>query len=476
MLCVPPVVPRRVFREIIALFGPVLILVGCQSYEEVPLDIPSYGAAFEARLTNTEPVTAFAQRLEAAGQAVPDEFSFEDGISYAEGEVLALFYNPELRISRLEAGVALATRENAGLWDDPVFGFDGAEIVSPPTPFEYGLMLSLTIPISGRLEVEKDRAGAAYEAELREVANAEWQLRADLRSQWATWTAAVVQAELLTDMIDDLQEINRIADRLETAGELNRVERRLLRIQLADMQIQASELQLKTIAAEVALLELLGLPPTASALLIPAFPETTPPMVDDVTKRLIDANTELAVHFARYETAEQDLRLEIKKQFPDIVIGSGYGTQFNDHRVMFGVSIPIPILNANRKAIAEASARREVVRAEAETTYARLIRNLAGATTALELKETQRDRYEQEIVPMLDAQKDDIQRIADLDELDMFVLLETITRMRDAKEKLITLRLDELKSAIAVHEILGPDHTPTTPAKRTDTVVAGGIQ
>ncbi|MEE3002315.1 MAG: TolC family protein, partial [Planctomycetota bacterium] len=303
-----------------------LVLVGCQSYEPAPLDIGAYRESLDDRLIDTEPISAFARRLQAAGEDVPARFDPTDGISHAEGEVLALFYNPDLRITRLEAGVALATWDTAGLWEDPVFGFDAAEIISPSAPFEYGLMGSLTIPISGRLQVEKERAGAAYEARLRSIVDAEWRTRAELRRKWAAWAAAVAQAELLDDMIGQLEEINDIADHLEAAGELNRVERRLLHIEQADHMVQATEMDLQVLKAEADLLDVLGLPPDAMDLLIPSFPETSIPEVDDVTVRLVDANTELAVHFAEYRIAEETLRLEIKKQFPDIVIGSGYGT------------------------------------------------------------------------------------------------------------------------------------------------------
>ena len=82
---------------------------------------------------------ASLERLRDLGAEAPATFSFGDGLTPAEGEVLALFYNAELRQARLEAGVALANFENAGLWDDPEFGFDGAEILSPSgSPFEFG--------------------------------------------------------------------------------------------------------------------------------------------------------------------------------------------------------------------------------------------------------------------------------------------------------------------------------------------------
>lgn len=465
-----------------------LLFQGCQSYKPAPLDIAGFGTSFDSRLINPEPVTDFARRLHDAGENVPTHFDPADGITYAEGEVLALFYNPDLRIARLEAGVSLATRDNAGLWDDPVFGFDGAEIISPSSPFEYGLMFNLTIPISGRLEVEKERANAAYETQLRVVADAEWRTRAKLRKQWAIWTAAVEQFNLLTKTIEQLQEINSIADDLETAGELNRIERRLLRIELANRTVQATEMRLQVLKSEVALLEVLGLSLEASELLIPAFPETNPPVITDATDRLIKANTELAVHFAEYKTAEETLRLEIREQFPDISVGTGYGTEFNDKRVMFGVSIPIPILNANRAAIAEASARREVARAAAETTFVRLQRNLSGAYAELDVKREQRDQYVNQVVPLLTAQTEDIKKIAELGELDMFVLLETVTRTLDAKQRLIELRSSELDAAITVRQILGPnsDENPSPKTLGTDVndpsmpstgvIVAGGTK
>ena len=469
------------WRPIIPMLA-AMLLASCQSYEPAPLDIGGYRIALDGRVIDTEPITAFALRLRTAGEDVPERFDPSDGISYAEGEVLALFYNPDLRIARLEAGVAMATRDTAGLWEDPVFGFDGAEIISPSSPFEFGLMGSLTIPISGRLEIEKDRAGAAYESQLRTLVDAEWRTRASLRRAWARWTAIGRQAELLGDMIIELKRISDITEQLEIAGEMNRVERRLLRIELADRRIQATEMDLQLIEAETTLLDVLGLPPDAALLLLPAFPDATSPEVDDVTARIIEANTELAVHFASYRTAEETLRLEIKKQFPDIVIGSGYGTEFNDHRVMFGLSVPIPILNANRAGIAEARARREVARAEAETTFARVFRSLAAAQAALLANRVQRERYEQLIVPLLDEQTRDIARIAELGELDVFVLLQTVTRTLAAKQKLIDLRVDEIDAATTVRRMLGPD-TPRNPTPvdsdqpiedHTGAIVAGG--
>ncbi|MEQ8850928.1 MAG: TolC family protein [Phycisphaerales bacterium] len=441
----------------------LIALAGCQSYERVPLELTDHRASLDARLVATEPISKFVERLSEAGNQVPERFDPNDGLSPAEGEVLAMFYNPDLRLARLDAGVALATFETAGLWEDPQFGFDGAEILSPAGPFEYGLTLSLTIPISGRLGVERDRAGAAYEAELRRIVDAEWSTRAAVRSAWASWSAASERLRLLREVIDQVERISAITDRLETAGELTRVEARLLRAELVETQADVAGAVLAEARARVELLGLMGLPPDAPVELLPALPPASIAEMNDAIGRLIEANTTLAVRRAEYQVAEETLRLEVRKQYPDITIGTGYGSEDNDDRLLLGVSIPIPILNANRAGIAEAKARREVARAAAETTFERLTRELAMARAAYNASRTQRDAFERDLVPMLDEQASEVEQLIDLGEVNTLLLLETVTRRFEAKSRLLDLRLAETDAAIEITRLLGPDE-PESPA------------
>nr|MBC8200493.1 hypothetical protein [Planctomycetota bacterium] len=79
-------------RRILLFSAMAFLIVGCQSYEPKPLDIGSYRNALETRLSAVEPVEAFANRL-ASNDGAPSEFCISDGITPAEGEVIALFYN-----------------------------------------------------------------------------------------------------------------------------------------------------------------------------------------------------------------------------------------------------------------------------------------------------------------------------------------------------------------------------------------------
>ncbi|MCA9294537.1 MAG: TolC family protein [Phycisphaerales bacterium] len=436
------------------------LLVGCQSYERAPLDLEAHRLDVAARLARPEPLEAFAARLAAQDGLVPDRFDQADGLSCAEAEVVALFFNPDLRLARLEAGVARATHEHAGRWEDPEFGFDGAEIMNPSAPFLYGLTLNLTMPVSGRLGIEMDRAGAAYEAQLRRIVDAEWSTRARVRRAWAAWSVAVERTALLRDVVAQVERISAITDQLERAGELSHPESRLFRIERASRAAALADAELAREQARLALLRLMGLVPDTSVTLHPSLTtvELVPP--EEPMQRLIEANTQLAIQRAAYLVAEHTLRLEVRKQFPDITIGTGYGSEANDDRLLLGLSLPLPLINANRAGIAEARAHRELARAHAESAFERVSHEYASAIASHQAAQRQRAQYEGHIVPMLTEQSQEIEQIAQLGEVDALLLLETVTRQFEAKSQLLALKRAELDAAITIAELLGPAQRP----------------
>lgn len=433
------------------------LIAGCQTYEARPLAMGAYAESMAARLRETEPLRAFAVRVAVADPTMPGRFDLSDGLSPAEGEVLALFYQPDLRLARLRAGGALDAFEHAGLWEDPVFGFDGAEILSPSGPFEFGLTLGLTIPVSGRLGVERDRAGAAYGAELLRVVDEEWTVRARVRSAWGAWYGATERVSLLREVVGQVEQIGEITDRLASVGELTRTEARLLRAELIGVRSALNAAEFEESRARRQLLGLMGLRPDADVVLERVLPSCGVAGVDDPVGRLIAANTALAVRRAEYRTAEQALRLAIREQYPDISIGGGFGSEGNDDRLLLGVSVPIPLFNRNRAGIAEASARRGIARATAEAAFEQALRELEDAQGALAAARLQRAAFASELVPLLDEQFAEIGRLMELGEVDTLILLETVTRRFEAKSGLLDVRLAELNACIEVGRLLGPD-------------------
>jgi len=140
----------------------VVVLTGCQTYKPAPLDLGAHIESWRKQTTSKEEVASFASNIARVHPNNLRDFNPSDGLSFAEGEIISLVFNPELRIARLQAGVAQATAENAGRWKDPNFNLTLLNIAEDlPDPWFVSSGLSLTIPISGRLVAERKRAQTA---------------------------------------------------------------------------------------------------------------------------------------------------------------------------------------------------------------------------------------------------------------------------------------------------------------------------
>lgn len=439
-------------------------LVGCQSYERQPLDLGATRESWLTRGAGDDSIRSFARRLAELG-GVPDTFDPADGLSLAEAEAVALVYNPDLRVARREAGVVTAGAEFAGLWEDPVLGVDLERIVrgaGGENPWVAAGTLGLTIPLSGRLEAAKARAGAHAAAELERVAAQEWAVRAALRELWMQWSAAQLRAGLGRDLVAQLREVAGLAQRQERAGTMSRLDARLFRVELAGREADQIALDARLAELDLQLRGLLGLSPQAPIEFVTALAFAGPASSEESSLRaaLESSNPELRALRSQYEVAERALRVEIRKQYPDLVVGPGYGTDQGDDRVLLGVQLPISIWNRNRQAIAEARARREAARDRFETGYEQLASRLAIALVQYQAGRAQREAVEATVVPLADEQEADARRIAGLGRVDPLLLLESIKTQHDARLRLIDARAAESIGAIRLAELTGPAPTP----------------
>lgn len=450
-----------------------LIAGGCQKYERRPLELGRHMDGFLARTAiDPEPTT------DPAGIAAARGYDLADGVSLAEAEAVALVWNADLRLARLRAGITRATAENSGLWEDPVVAVDLTRIIqSVEHPWKLAATIGLTLPISGRLEIEKQRAGLGHLVELLRVAQSEWTVRASIRRAWAEHRALAERSEAGESFVRGSDEVLTIVDAMEQAGELTRIEARLFRIEraarLTELTLTRSQLR----EAELRLKSLMGLSPDAPLTFRSASPAPEAdllPVASARRDRLREASPELAVSAAEYEAAEKALELAVREQYPDLVLGPGYGKDEGQDEVLLGISAPLPVFNGNRRAIAEARAQRELSRANAETTLERLLARLAATEIRLTAARERRGILEADIVPMVEGQFADARRVAQLGEVNTLVLLESLARRHETRLRLIDAELDEATAAIDLQELLGPEPVaapaaaaPSTPTPET---------
>lgn len=447
----------------VALLG-VLVSAGCQQYERRSLDTAATREAWLARSPADESVRAFAQRLSADG-AQPGHFDPSDGLTLPEAEAVALVFNPELRQVRLEAGVATAEAEFSGLWEDPVLSVDMERIVrgaGGANPWVVGGTIGLTIPLSGRLEAAKARADAHVRAQLDRAAAREWATRSALRELWIEWSAARGRAAISRDFAARLAEVTGLAERQEQAGLMSRLDARLFRVELAERQADLISLDAREKELELQLQAMLGLAPSASVELVPMVNHAAPAFEDESRLReaLEQSSPELTAVRSQYEVAEESLRTEVRKQYPDLVIGPGYGRDQGDDRVLLGVQVPIPLWNRNQLGVAKTTAEREAARGRFETTYEQLASKLAGALVRHQAGRSLREAVESEVVPLADELEADARRVAELGGVDPLLLLTALKAQHGARLRLIDARAAESIGAIRITELIGPAAAP----------------
>ena len=98
-------------------------------------------------------------------------------------------------------------------------------------------------------------------------------------------------------------------------------------------------------------------------------------------------------------------------------------------RLGLTLGLPIPLLNANRRAIAEAHANREQARLEAERTYQQLAHERARALARHEALASLHEALVSEVAPLVEAQRTEIDRLAAIGELNALLVGDALDHM-----------------------------------------------
>jgi len=406
-------------------------------------------------------MSEFLDRLALEAGDTADGLNLDDGLSLHEGRLVALEFNPALRLARMRIGLAVAGVENAGLWQDPSFSFNAARRTdSTPDPWLITPGLAFSIPLSGRRAAERDRASAGQRAAEGAVLEAEWALWHEVEQAWIIWSGAQLRVAETERLIEALQGLVRSAPQLAQSGEMTTSEAALFSLEQARHRNQLGRLRGEMAAAELALRALMGLAPEAPIDLSPSFlPDASipEPAAANQGPGLIERfNPRLERRRREYDASEEKLRHEVAKQYPILSIGPY--SEFDEGKSRVGLlgGLPLPFLNANRRAIAEARVEREIARAVVETEYETLVGTWSIVRIRLDALRAQRADMEQVLVPLVDRQLEDTGALLRLGEGTGLGLLESLSRAHQLKLDLIETRVSEALARSEFAHLLGP--------------------
>lgn len=445
-------------RRALLLFSALAVcLTACQSYKERPLDPAAHIEAWSARDLDS---SSLEDSLESAQSSLPISsagFDSTDGLTLHEGRLAALAYNPRLRIARLEVERALASAAHSGLWEDPEYSLETLKGSGAGLDSRGSLStLTFSIPVFGETGTRQAKAAAELHATRLEAHAVEWDIWHEVSRDWVEWSAIKarqVQTVKTLETIDDLVERTAL---LAQAGELLPTEAGLFSIEKAQLQLQLTTLKASARMKERTLLALMGLPPGVEPRLIPTLDGPVHGPIKEILSALSIQNPRLAQLSAEYELAEATLRHEINKQRPSITIGPAFETDGGQSRTGLLGGLPIPLLNANKRAIAEARSARKIARALVEAEHESLLGRASAAASHVRDLVSLRRELEQTLAPLLDRQVADASRLDQLGEGDILVLLESLTRSHQTRLKAIDAHGGEALSRHLLAHILGP--------------------
>ncbi len=344
----------RPFIQVISNTVLMLIVSACSTYQSKPLPTKPAFAKRNVQVTIRTASLPFPKTK-------PHRINVAQGLDMTDVAMLAVVNDPLLKVARDDAKVAAAQAFSARLLPDPQFHFDR---LFPINPGVKGFDTALSYDFTALLTYNTKK-NAAIEAEQQTNLNVLWQ-------EWQV----IIQAEtLFNQIVSERAQLKvflhyysvislayqRIQQALqERNATLSSVGTQLLALQSGIQQINTIEQHLHQ--NQYALNKLLNLAPKTKLTLNPVFPLKSFNVreVKQALHNLALRRPDLLALKAGYKSQDLKYRQAIINQFPTLNIGFTRSTDTTDAKYYgFGVTLNLPLFNANRGNVAIEKATRQ---------------------------------------------------------------------------------------------------------------------
>ena len=346
-----------------------LAVSGCQHIAPAPLSPAQSAAELEARSLSDPRLREFLERQLGARQPQwPPQRLDLDALTLA-----AFYFQPSLDLARAQLDVARGAIETAGQRPNPALGVMPEWSANPGTgvnPWIAAIHLDWQIETAHKREYRIARADALASAAQRAVITEAWRVRRELRAAVADTVAGERRLALLRARSAAEEQLSDASLARVQAGAASRADAQPARLAWLATQAEIADAERSTASARAKVAAGIGVPARALdgiafdyAIGAPADPQGAPAEADARRAALLDRADVLGALDA-YAASEAALRLELAKQWPDLLLGSGY--QFDQGQNKWGLSLALelPVMNQNQGPIAEAvAARREAAAA-----------------------------------------------------------------------------------------------------------------
>lgn len=321
-----------------------LLLGACVHVAPAPIDLQAAGERLAKRSLEGAEVAAALTRFDIAH--VPGEPWTLDQFTVA-----AWVLRTEVAEARLDMQAALADAAAAGRPLFPSFSVlpeyvtNGAAGVNPWT---VTLAAGWTIESGGKRARRAEAGQAAVDVASARLGELLWQVREEVRSAWidlALGEARSASAAEEAALRDDFAAWVGAQVRFGAAARPSLLS---AEVEAASARAAADTAEAEVSAARGRLSRALALPAEAvaqqplAALDLAALPPAAALDVGALQERALFGRLDLRRGLADYAAAEATLRVELARQYPDLVLGPGVGYDRGDHKLVFGLGVNLP--------------------------------------------------------------------------------------------------------------------------------------
>lgn len=331
----------KAFTRCVPLVLAFLSLAGCAHYASLPLDPTAPLAVAVAALPGTPPGAPLGLEQIVA---------------------LALEGNPDLRATRARHGVAQAQLLQSGVLPNPSLAGALLPLISGPGSIA-AWNVGLTQDIKSLITYRSRRRAAGYSAQQvdAEILWQEWQVAGQARQLAADLIQGGRSRPLLVEAFDLLSRRNAVLQRALAAGNATLVTAAPTLVALQGARTNLQTLDQRQLALRHQLNALLGLVPEAVVPLASTIdlPPFDPAAIRASLETLPDRRPDLLALRLGYDAQDQNVRVAILSQFPDLILGASASR--DSSAVVNGgptATVGLPIFDRNQGNVASAGATR----------------------------------------------------------------------------------------------------------------------
>ena len=444
-------------RRILCLSAILAGLAGCAPYVAKPANPEQFYQTLQARRLDEKPPGATwtgADLLAAALKRNPDIAAARARYQAAQAGV---------RLARVVQGSNLTLT---------------AEYANEAPHWGYGGGLDVLLDVGGRRSARVSAAQLTGLQAFYDYAEAVWTVRVALeraRIDLASAQREIALAEQATAL--RRERLDRLARRV-AAGEDPRSVSLLAQTELSTAERRTAAARGRQAQALAALAKALGVSGLALQDVVLAPVADAPPPGDPATLRRDAALSRADVMraIADYDLAENALRLEVAKQYPEVRLGPAYNYDHGVTKFPFNLGLALPPFDMNRSGIGQAEAERAAAGRRLEAAQASSLAAVDTAAAARMSAQNARDRVQAREIPASRATVEGAERALRAGEGDRVDTLASQAALIDTELNLLDAQRAELTAMVDLEDALRRAFDPAEAAVLQAAITPAGAR